>query len=101
MKSIRLLLLLAVAAVCAITPFSHTTAQRGSDVEKRIDGLMARMTLAEKLGQLQQLDGEGNGSFRPEHLELIRKGLLGLDSERPRRAREQINCSAWPWTSHV
>jgi beta-glucosidase len=35
------------------------------------------MTLAEKLGQLQQLDGEGNGNYRPEHLELIRKGLLG------------------------
>jgi beta-glucosidase len=35
------------------------------------------MTLEEKLGQLQQLDGEGNGDFRPEHLDLIRKGLLG------------------------
>ena len=35
------------------------------------------MTLEEKLGQLQQLDGEGNGNFRPEHLELVRKGLLG------------------------
>jgi len=35
------------------------------------------MTLAEKLGQLQQLDGEGNGAFRPEHPDLIRKGLLG------------------------
>ena len=35
------------------------------------------MTLAEKLGQLQQLDGEGNGKYRPEHLEMARKGLLG------------------------
>ncbi|HJS23630.1 MAG TPA: glycoside hydrolase family 3 N-terminal domain-containing protein, partial [Pyrinomonadaceae bacterium] len=35
------------------------------------------MTLEEKLGQLQQLDGEGNGNFRPEHLDLVRKGLLG------------------------
>ena len=35
------------------------------------------MTLAEKLGQLQQLDGEANGNFRPEHLELVRQGLLG------------------------
>jgi len=26
---------------------------------------------------LQQLDGEGNGTFRPEHPDLIRKGLLG------------------------
>ena len=35
------------------------------------------MTLAEKLGQLQQLDGEANGNFRPEHLEMARQGLLG------------------------
>jgi beta-glucosidase len=35
------------------------------------------MTLAEKLGQLQMLDGEANGNFRPEHREMIRKGLLG------------------------
>ena len=47
------------------------------DVERRIDQLLARMTLEEKLGQLQQLDGEANGNFRPEHLEMVRKGLLG------------------------
>jgi beta-glucosidase len=35
------------------------------------------MTLEEKLGQLQQLDGEANGNFRPEHLQLARQGLLG------------------------
>src|ERR1044072_1778736 len=46
-------------------------------IEKRIDALLAQMTLEEKLGQLQQLDGEANGNYRPEHLEMIRKGLLG------------------------
>ncbi len=35
------------------------------------------MTLEEKFGQLQQLDGEGSGAYRPEHIELARKGLLG------------------------
>ena len=35
------------------------------------------MTLEEKLGQLQQLDGMAEGNFRPEHLELARRGLLG------------------------
>jgi beta-glucosidase len=45
--------------------------------EDRIDALLRQMTLEEKLGQLQQLDGESNGNFRPEHIELIRKGLLG------------------------
>src|SRR5678815_3388246 len=46
-------------------------------IEQKITSLIARMTLAEKLGQLQQLDGEGNGNYRPEHLEMARKGLLG------------------------
>jgi beta-glucosidase len=48
-----------------------------STVETRIDALIARMTLEEKLGQLQQLDGEANGNYRPEHVELVRRGLLG------------------------
>lgn len=47
------------------------------DIEKRIDALLAQMTLEEKLGQLQQLDGHADGNFRPEHVELARKGLLG------------------------
>jgi len=51
-------------------------AQRG-DIEQRVNALISQMTLAEKLGQLQQLDGEGNGDYRPEHLDLARRGLLG------------------------
>lgn len=35
------------------------------------------MTLAEKLGQLQQLDGESQGNARPEQFDMVRKGLLG------------------------
>ena len=35
------------------------------------------MTLVEKLGQLQQLDGEYQGNARPEQLEMARQGLLG------------------------
>src|SRR4026209_1579563 len=79
MKPIRLLSLLlclvVVLAVLISTPPS--AAQRGDEIERRVNALLAQMTLEEKLGQLQQLDGEGNGNFRPEHLELIRKGLLG------------------------
>jgi beta-glucosidase len=70
-----LLCLVAIVAVLLSTPPS--SAQRRDDVEKRVNALLAQMTLAEKLGQLQQLDGEGNGNFRPEHLDLVRKGLLG------------------------
>jgi beta-glucosidase len=53
------------------------SAQRPPNIESRINALLARMTFEEKLGQLQQLDGEANGNFRPEHLEMVRKGLLG------------------------
>jgi beta-glucosidase len=56
-------------------PSSHS--QQRQNVEARINALLAKMTLAEKLGQLQQLDGEAHGNFRPEHLEMARKGLLG------------------------
>src|SRR5689334_24463062 len=65
-----------VFALLLAFPFTSTS-QRPSNVEQEIEALLARLTLEEKLGQLQQLDGEGNGNFRPEHLDLIRKGLLG------------------------
>src|SRR5438874_6205722 len=76
-KSIRILLILLVVFVCLTPPASHSQSQRAVNIEQRINALLAQMTLAEKLGQLQQLDGEANGNFRPEHLELVRKGLLG------------------------
>src|ERR1041384_7702943 len=76
-----LCLLLSLALLAAARP---AVAQRArpprnaqTDIERKINALIARMTLAEKLGQLQQLDGEGNGNFRPEHRDLVRKGLLG------------------------
>jgi beta-glucosidase len=48
-----------------------------NQIESNITRLLSRMTLAEKLGQLQQLDGTGEGDYRPEHVELVRRGLLG------------------------
>src|ERR1051326_4243172 len=75
-RSSRLLLILLVG-FSFIAPASLSSFQTKSDSEKEINALLARMTLAEKLGQLQQLDGEANGNFRPEHLDLARKGLLG------------------------
>ena len=80
MKSMRLrycwiTLGLTLILFLAVPLSSHS--QKRRNVEARINALLARMTLAEKLGQLQQLDGEANGNFRPEHLELARKGLLG------------------------
>ena len=51
--------------------------QRRANTEQRINQLLARMTLAEKLGQLQQLDGHSDGRIKDEHPDLVRKGLLG------------------------
>src|SRR3954462_14193175 len=67
--------LLALALIFSILPVAAQNRQ--PNIERRINALIARMTLEEKLGQLQQLDGEANGNFRPEHLDLARKGLLG------------------------
>ena len=75
MKRISLVFLTVVCVLlAAIAP---ARSQRPGNVEQQVNALLARMTLAEKLGQLQQLDGEANGNYRPEHVELVRKGLLG------------------------
>jgi beta-glucosidase len=66
---------LVLAFVVLLASAGTVTAQ--SDIESKINQLLARMTLEEKIGQLQQLDGEANGNYRPEHLELARRGLLG------------------------
>ena len=79
MKATRvlgLLILLLVVLNVFLSPVSSSTSQ-SHDVESRVNALLAKMSFEEKLGQLQQLDGEGNGNFRPEHLDLVRKGLLG------------------------
>ncbi len=71
-RTFRFTLLLFIFLSLFLLPTS-----RSQNVEQRVNALLAQMTLEEKLGQLQQLDGEANGNFRPEHLELVRKGLLG------------------------
>src|SRR5437764_14355471 len=43
--------------------------------EPKIDSLLARMTLEEKLGQLNQLSVDGQPSA--EQLAMVRKGLVG------------------------
>jgi beta-glucosidase len=70
------LLLLTVLGL-PLFPSASSQPRKARDVEQQINALLARMTVDEKLGQLQQLDGEANGNFRPEHRDLVRKGLLG------------------------
>jgi beta-glucosidase len=73
--SCLLLLICTTTMIAGEEPVSGTVSQQ--EIEDKISSLLARMTLAEKLGQLQQLDGTVEGDFRPEHVELVRKGLLG------------------------
>jgi len=47
------------------------------DIERKIDALIARMTLEEKLGQLQQLGGDVAGHANPDIYEAARAGRLG------------------------
>ena len=76
-KQGRVFFVLIFGLALLVPPSFRPAAVQRRDIEKEINALIARMSLAEKLGQLQQLDGEGNGNFRPEHLDLARKGLLG------------------------
>jgi beta-glucosidase len=73
----RTRLLPVLCILIALVLSGAAPAQQQSDIEKRIDALLAQMTLEEKLGQLQQLDGHADGKYRPEHADLVRKGLLG------------------------
>jgi beta-glucosidase len=79
---------LAVAVSLTLHAQSSGPARAGA-IEQRITALLARMTLEEKFGQLQQLDGEAGGAYRPEHVELARKGLLG--STLNVRGAERVN----------
>ncbi|HRH42268.1 MAG TPA: beta-glucosidase BglX [Pyrinomonadaceae bacterium] len=75
-----LLLLCFLVGTINVLPQNNVKNLSSKDVqiEQKVNALLAKMTLAEKLGQLQQLDGDwGTGEARPEQLELARKGLLG------------------------
>ncbi|HXL34854.1 MAG TPA: glycoside hydrolase family 3 N-terminal domain-containing protein, partial [Gemmatimonadales bacterium] len=61
----------AALLLCAVWPLS---AQRPA-AEPKIDSLLARMTLEEKLGQLNQVSVDGPPNA--EQMDLVRKGLVG------------------------
>src|SRR3954468_22840846 len=70
--------LLLVLALVGGSPAARSAPPGGADLDERIDELLGRMTTEEKLGQLQQLDGDPiTGQAREEHKELARQGRLG------------------------
>ncbi|WP_129751602.1 beta-glucosidase BglX [Flavobacterium beibuense] len=80
----RTLLILAVLTVCSTSAQKKKTMNNKQDTEQRIEELLAKMTLEEKVGQMNQYNGfwdvtgpspkEGNAATKYEHL---RKGWVG------------------------
>jgi len=82
--------ILAAVYMTLSMPRSAWGALPPADVERRVEALLRRMTVAEKLGQLQQLDGGFDGSAGPELSDLARQGRLGsvLNVRGARRVNE-------------
>jgi len=76
MRFTKLKAALPILLIVATTALSVTPPPQNG-IEAKINALIGRMTLEEKLGQLQQLDGHADGNYREEHKEMIRRGLLG------------------------
>ena len=74
MKRTRILILLALAAVVSCRSGKTTTVGATPEIEKRVERLLSRMTLAEKIGQMNQLSGGGDVA---NYADAIRKGQVG------------------------
>ncbi|MFL9838656.1 beta-glucosidase BglX [Flavobacterium sp. ST-75] len=80
----RTLLILAVLTVCTANAQKKKLMDKKQDIEQRVDELLTKMTLEEKVGQMNQYNGfwdvtgpspkEGNAATKYEHL---RKGWVG------------------------
>jgi beta-glucosidase len=57
-----------------LTAFHTARADQTGD---RIEAILARLTLEEKLGQLRLVDGHAGGGWKPEHMAQARAGVLG------------------------
>jgi beta-glucosidase len=79
-------LLLVVAVLLSSLPAGAQTQRRRApaarpnahdDIERKVNALVARMTLEEKLGQLQQSGGDVGGHANPDLYDAARAGRLG------------------------
>jgi beta-glucosidase len=76
------MLVLAFATAAAVViqgPGGQAVAQDSDDeIEAKIDEWLGKLTLAQKLGQLQQLDADfPTGKLTDEQLQMVRDGVLG------------------------
>ncbi|MEO5915431.1 MAG: glycoside hydrolase family 3 N-terminal domain-containing protein [Luteolibacter sp.] len=65
--------------LCLALPllFAALTTARGQDVEAKVEEILSKLTLEEKLGQLRLVDGHAGGGWKPQHRYLAQQGLLG------------------------
>jgi Beta-glucosidase-related glycosidases len=87
MKHSRILILAVLAAVVSCQGRKTTTVGSTPETEQRIERLLSRMTLAEKIGQMNQLSGGGDVA---NYAEAIRNGQVGsiLNEVDPQKVNE-------------
>ena len=74
MKLIRILFLAALLCVFSCTRKANSTIGAGLDVEKRVESILSQMTLAEKIGQMNQVSVGGDVA---NYADALRGGQIG------------------------
>jgi len=74
MKHTRILMLAVLAAVVSCQERKTTTVGSTPEIEQRIERLLSRMTLAEKIGQMNQVSAGGDVA---NYADALRKGQIG------------------------
>ena len=74
MKHTRILMLAVLAAVVSCQERKTTTVGSTPEIERRVDQLLSRMTLAEKIGQMNQVSAGGEVA---NYADALRKGQIG------------------------
>ena len=74
MKHTRILMLAVLAAVVSCQERKTTTVGSTPEIEQRVERLLSRMTLAEKIGQMNQVSAGGEVA---NYADALRKGQIG------------------------
>jgi len=74
MKSTRILFLAALLCVFSCTRKANSTIGAGKDVEQRVESILSKMTLAEKIGQMNQVSA---GADVSNYADALRAGSIG------------------------
>ena len=74
MKHTRILMLAVLAAVVSCQERETGTVGSTPEIEQRVERLLSRMTLAEKIGQMNQVSAGGDVS---NYADALRKGQIG------------------------